>query len=592
MPERPNKLSLFWEELKRRSVLRSLAIYAGSAFVVLEAATIIFPRWGFPDWVIDLVLYLLILGAFITIIVSWIFDITPQGVQKTKPIEEITETEKQADSKVWKAATYISLVIIVGLITFNIVGGPKQLRAGDIQSLVILPFDNFTGDEQLENMVASMHSLLITDIGKVGGLQVKSRTSSSAFRNMDMTIPEIASELGADAALETAVMCLGDTICLQFRLVSTTGDEEQLWVADYREEKSQILNLYNLITKHIANEVKIELSSNEERLLTNYRTVNKEAYDAFLQGYAFWGDLSEESLTKSLEFLNIAIEKDPEWAPLYAGLAQVWALRMQMRIALPSIAIPKIQENINKALELDPDFADSHFINGIIAVWTEWNWEKGEKEFLKALAINPNDVMSRIYYAHLLMILQRSNEALVHGQLAVELDPLNPLILALFSSIMEDTHQYEEAYSYAEKAIEIDPKNEFAQKRMRFDAFNIRDYEKAFEADKKYYLPFEEEEIRSIDEVFREQGRTAANEAIVAKFELKAQHSFVSANSMAYRYLQVNQLNKAVDYIVKSFEMHEPSMPYIATRGRFGQLYDNPRFIDVLKKMNLPQPKN
>ena len=237
MPERPNKLSLFWEELKRRSVLRSLAIYAGSAFVVLEAATIIFPRWGFPDWVIDLVLYLLILGAFITIIVSWIFDITPQGVQKTKPIEEITETEKQADSKVWKAATYISLVIIVGLITFNIVGGPKQLRAGDIQSLVILPFDNFTGDEQLENMVASMHSLLITDIGKVGGLQVKSRTSSSAFRNMDMTIPEIASELGADAALETAVMCLGDTICLQFRLVSTTGDEEQLWVADYREEK-------------------------------------------------------------------------------------------------------------------------------------------------------------------------------------------------------------------------------------------------------------------------------------------------------------------------------------------------------------------
>ena len=461
---------------------------------------------------------------------------------------------------------------------------------GDIQSLVILPFDNFTGDEDLEYFVSGMHASLIGDMGKIGGLRVTSRTSSNTYKNMDMSITEIGSELNVDAVIETAVLCLGDTICVQFKLVGASPEEEQIWIGEYREEKSQILNLYNRITKQIANEVNIELSSNEERLLTDSRTVNKEAYDAFLRGYAFWGDLSEESLTKALEYLIFAIEKDPGWAPLYAGLAQVWALRMQMRIASPAIAIPKIRENITMALELDPDFADSHFVSGIIAVWTEWNWEKGEREFLKALAINPNDVMSRIYYAHLLMILQRSNEALSQGQLAVELDPLNPLILALFSSIMEDSHQYEATYAYSEKAIEIDPKNEFAQKRMRFDAFNIGDYEKAFESDLKYHLPFEEEEISSIAKVFREQGRFAANAAIVAQFELKAQYSFVSANSMALRYIEVNQLDKAMDFIEKSFEMHEPSMPYIATRNRFEPLYDNPRFIDILEKMSLPLP--
>ena len=112
----------------------------------------------------------------------------------------------------------------------------------------------------LEYFVSGMHASLIGDMGQVGGLQVKSRTSSSAFKDMDMTIPEIALELGVDAALETAVMCLGDTICIQLRLVSTTGDEEQLWVADYKEEKSQILNLYNRITKQIAEEVMVELS--------------------------------------------------------------------------------------------------------------------------------------------------------------------------------------------------------------------------------------------------------------------------------------------------------------------------------------------
>ena len=148
-----NKPSRFWKELIRRKVLRSLAIYAGTAFIILEAATIIFPRWDLPDWTIDLVLYLLILGAFITFIVTWIFDMTPQGLQKTRPLEELTEKERPSDSKIWKAATYISLVVIVGLIIFNVIP-TKQLKAGDIQSLVVLPFDNFTGDDQLDYFVA------------------------------------------------------------------------------------------------------------------------------------------------------------------------------------------------------------------------------------------------------------------------------------------------------------------------------------------------------------------------------------------------------------------------------------------------------
>jgi hypothetical protein len=121
MSNKPSGLSRFWKEVKRRKVLRSLAIYAGTAFVILEAATIIFPRWDLPDWTIDMVLWLLIVGAVITFIVAWIFDITPQGVQKTKPIDEVKETDNATVSKGWKAATYISLVIIIALILFNIV---------------------------------------------------------------------------------------------------------------------------------------------------------------------------------------------------------------------------------------------------------------------------------------------------------------------------------------------------------------------------------------------------------------------------------------------------------------------------------------
>jgi len=368
-------------------------------------------------------------------------------------------------------------VVIIGLVTLNIVGGPKQLRAGDIQSLVILPFDNFTGDDQLDFFVSGMHASLIGDMGQLGGLQVKSRTSSNAFKDMGMTIPEIASELGADAALETAVMCLGDTICLQFRLVSTTGDEAQLWMGDYREEKSQILNLYNRITRQIAKEVMVELSSDEQRRLDKMQTVDKEAYDAYLRGYELWKNPGK--LDEAFEYLNLAIKKDPDWAPPYAGMAQVWILKLQFGMVEPGLGRQMVHEYIDRAFALDPDFPDSYFVSGIISTWTDWDWEQGERAFLKALAINPSDVMSRIYYAHFLICLQRPEEALTQGQLAVELDLMNPGILALYSGVLRSTGQFQEALEYAEKANAISQGKANAQMKLALQA--LGQYDRSFE---------------------------------------------------------------------------------------------------------------
>ncbi|MCK5692266.1 MAG: hypothetical protein KAI08_05440 [Bacteroidales bacterium] len=185
MSDKLKGLPRFWKEVKRRNVLRSLAIYAGTAFIILEASTIVLPRWGLPDWSIDLVLYLLILGVFINVIVSWIFDITPQGMQKTKALEEIQPNEKPSDSKKWKAATYVSLVVIVALIIVNVVP-TKDLKAGDIQSLLILPFDNFTGDDQLDYVAAGMHSSLIGDMGRISGLRIISKTTANIYKRLEL----------------------------------------------------------------------------------------------------------------------------------------------------------------------------------------------------------------------------------------------------------------------------------------------------------------------------------------------------------------------------------------------------------------------
>jgi tetratricopeptide (TPR) repeat protein len=393
-----------------------------------------------------------------------------------------------------------------------------------------------------------------------------------------------------DALVEIGVQCMGDTICFQLKVV--TPDEELLWLAEYSVEKSQILNLNNEITRQIADEIMVELTPEEERLLAKSRTVDREAYDAYLMGSYYLDDGSKESFMKAREYLNIAVEKDPEWAPLYAGLTMVWISIGQMGYEPPEIVGPKIFENLNKALELDPDIADSHFISAASAFLSEWNWDKSESEFLKALAINPNDATTRILYAHLLSILQRPGEALTQGQLAIDLDPLNPLIQVLYSALLGSLDDCETALTYLEKVVANDPEHVLAYSNIEYTAYRCKDYNKAFEA-VIHILPLEEDSLKEIEAIFDEHGFVAAYEEIMHHMETVAHNGTAVPIEMAFRYVMANQYDKAMDWVEKGYELHDQNMPYIATSiYNLDPLHDNPRFIAIVEKMNLPLPNN
>ena len=590
MPQHPNKISQFWQELKRRSVLRSLAIYAGSAFVILEAATIIFPRWGFPDWTIDLVLYLLILGVFITFIISWIFDITPEGIQKTKSADEITETEKPTDSKVWKASTYVSFLVIAGLVVFNILTRGDVLKPGMIQSLAILPFDNYTGDEKLDYVAAGMHTALIGDMGKLGALRVIGKTSSSTYKNTDKSALDIGKELDVQALVEPAVMYYGDSIILQIKVITLYPEEKQLFVEDYMVDNSQVLHLFSKISKRIADEIMIELSPEEERLFAKSKTVDREAYDEYLK--ARRGDFSRESLYKSLEYLNNAIEKDPDWAPLYSSLASVWMGIQQAGYEPTSVTSPEIYTNLNKALELDPNLSEAHGLIAFIAYLMEWDWEKSEMEYLKALAINPNDAMSRAVYGQLLCTLQRTDEGIAQGRLALELDPLSPTIKVWYGAILLCAGDYKNALALGEEITASDPGHLAGNSLIGAAAFQCKEYDKMIKT-KRYFLPMydvKEEEIKEIERIFNEQGVVMAYEKIMKHLEEYSENNHIGPLYMAMTYMYANQPDKAMDWLEKGFEQHDPKMIYIASIFDFDPLFNNPRFIAICKKMNLPLP--
>jgi tetratricopeptide (TPR) repeat protein len=430
---------------------------------------------------------------------------------------------------------------------------------------------------------------------------VLGKTTANAYKDTDKSLTEIGREREVKTIIEGALSCFGeDSICFIAKVIEVYPQERQLDVQNFKVARSQIPNLYNMVTKELTTAVDLVLTPEDEQILSKSRSVDKEAYDAYLKGLLFLEDFSAESLYKAMDFLNSAIAKDSSWAILYGSRAKVWMGLQQMGLESPSIAGPQLFENLNKALELDPDLADAHFMKAMIAYLAEWNWEKGEKEFLKAIAINPNDAYSRMYYAHLLYILKRSDEAAVQAQLAYELDPLNPIILITYSHALLCARDCETALIHAEKALEIDPESFIANNQVGGAAFRCKDYEKAFKTRKvslQVYShstgQFDKDDFKEIERIFDEQGYFAAYDEIVHRYEVLYKDGLINPGVMAIIYIAGNKQEQALECLEKGYELHDPQMPYIAAGGYpFDSLYTNPRFLAILDKMKLPHPQS
>jgi len=596
MADHQNRLSRFWQELKRRRVLHVITVYASASFAIIEIINNLAQPLNLPTSLSTIVIIVLAVGFPPAIILSWLYDLTSGTFERTKPLEETEEEVKPvAVPNAWKIATYVSFVVIVGLVVFNIITRGNVIKRGSIQSLVVLPFNNYTGQDTLDWFVSGMHASLIQDMGTVGGLRITGETSSNAFKDTNLPVTEIATKLNVDAVIEADVLCLGeDSVCFQTRLIKSGQEEEQLWVADYKVARTQILNWYKGVTRQIAKEIKIKLTPEQQRLLSKSRLVNREAYNDFLKARSYIYDGSRESLNKALEFLNSGVAKNPDWASLYAGLAEVWVWIQQNGFELPSVTAPKILENLNKALELDPDLGEAHYLSATIAQWVEWDWAKAEREFLKALAVNPNDAQSRILYSQILLILRRYDEALEQRELAISLDPLNPNMKLLYIGSVLQAGDFKNGLSLTEEALAADPTNYSLNFMIEFSACRLKEYDKAIRS-MKYSLPFSigEDVYDGIVRIYNEFGIVAAYEELMKHLEKYAENNYISFVEMSFRYIVAYQLEKAMDWIEKGYEDHDPQMMYLTETGRyFEQLYSNPRFIVIVKKMNLPLPKS
>jgi TolB-like protein/Tfp pilus assembly protein PilF len=456
-----------------------------------------------------------------------------------------------------------------------------------VESLAVLPFDNFTGDEHQEFMVAGIHDNLITAISRIGSLRVISKTSTLSYKNSKQTISEIARELRVDAIIEGSVSKRDNNILLNLQLLRAFPEEDHIWAELYDRPLEDVFALLNEITQTISDKIDLLLTHKESERLSSFDRVNPEAYQAYLRGKFHVEKLSYEALKVSMEYLEKAISIDPNFAPAYAAVASSMMSQVQMGFLSPPEAMPKIYQSIHKSLSLDPDFGEAHFIKGAMHAWVEWDWKQSEIEFLKAFDIDPNNSVSLAFYGHVLMLRKRFEEALQQVNRALELDPNNALVQLLSAKVFYGNGNIQQGLELAKKSFQIDPNNRSLLRNMDMCYYKLGDYGQSIEIQKRI-LRNEEESIAALEQGYADKDYKNAMLALARTKEQLSHQQFTPPVWVAIPYNRAGRYEDAIRWLERGLQMHDQDMPYIFIMHEFEQLRQDKRFEVIAQKVGVP----
>ncbi|MGB5430393.1 tetratricopeptide repeat protein, partial [Eudoraea sp.] len=486
------------------------------------------------------------------------------------------------------AYTYIILLLLI-ISSVYWIRNSQEIQASPITSLLILPFDNFTGDDSLEYIVAGIHDALIGDVGKISALRVPSSRTANAYRNVEKSIPQIATELNIDAAVETSVTCYGENICIQVKMVSAFPEEKLLWVHDFNIEKGELSNLTKKIANEISQQIHLNLTPQEEKLLSESKPIDPDAYEAYLRGMGHWELGTKQDLDRAMEYFQLSREIDPDYALAYVGISRTWGGYVQNGFLPYSEVYEKAEAAGNMALKLDSSLVEIHARMATKYTWGDWNWQKAEKEFLKAIEINPNYAFSQAYYSHFLAIMGDPEKGLPHSELAMELDPFNTLYMSIHGQALKNAGKFNEALELLLKLYDIEPDQGIALPALWAVYHELGDKEKALDIAKKIYeLKENELALNAIDQGFEEGGYNLAMQRTAEMMITERDSIYFPSWQIFTLYCRAGMKEEALEWLEKAYEEHDSNMPYISVDPLFDFIRNEPRFQNLLKKMDLP----
>jgi TolB-like protein/DNA-binding winged helix-turn-helix (wHTH) protein/Tfp pilus assembly protein PilF len=512
-------------------------------------------------------------------------DATPQP---RLPSENVAPTfNRRLSPVVWVALAVV--VLLAGFALRLRFKSASATQSSSIQSIAVLPLQNLSADPSQEYLAEGVTDEIITDLAKLAGPRVISRTSALQYKGTHKTIPEIARELHVGAVLEGSVECSGGRMRVRVQLIDATTDRH-LWAEAYDRQLSDVLLLEAEMAQDIARQIQVRLTPQQQQALAHNRALNPEAFQDYLQGRHYWALRTSQSLTTAIDYFSRAIQQDPNDARGYAGLAQCYIVLPMLAKTSQTEAYQKARDAAVKALALDDSLAEAHLAIAEVKLYGDWDFVGAENEFKKTLDLNSNYSTGHQWYGEFLSLMARHPEAIRELQIAVALDPLSPVVHLQFGNTLQQARQYDQALDQYQEALKIDPKfslpfhaMHWAYRRQGKFAESIEPLRAALQS-----WDAKNDWIALVDQLpaaYSKGGRTGYLRQCVKIDE----HSERPWFYLARDYADLGNREAALAALNKSYENRHLEVLWLLVDPELDPLRSDPRFEELIGKIGFPQ---
>ena len=489
------------------------------------------------------------------------------------------------------AAVALVLLLLVVLLPRNLRDRLLGGGSGHIHAIAVLPFVNVGADPNIEYLADGVTEGIISSLSRVPELRVMARSTVFSYKGRDINAQKVGKELNVDAVLMGRIAQRGDTLTIQTDLVSV-ADGSELWGDQYNRKMSDLIAVQGDISKEIYDNLRPRIVGAEESTtqVAKHDTESPEAYQLYLQGLFYWNKWTEEGFRKATDFFNQAVEKDPNYAQAYAGLADTYNFLGESGYTAPQQVWQNAKSAAMHAVKLDDTLPEAHISLALVRESYDWDWTGAESEFKRAIQLNPNNSSAHQWYGDFLTRMGRFDEAKVELKKAQELDPLSLLTNTSLGRQLYYTRQYDAAVQQLKKTLDMDPKFVPAQHAIEAAYAQNGMFKEAIgERQKVLTLSGNPDLAASIGEDFNASGYPGVMKSWLEGLKEISKRSYVSSCNMAQIYARLGDKNQALAALEMALEQRDSNLTYVRVEPAFDEIRSDPRFQKVMQQLNMPQ---
>ena len=491
--------------------------------------------------------------------------------------------------KVILTTSVVLVVLSLGLLFYLGQRAATGSGSNTINSIAVIPFKELSDAETEDHFSDGITESLVMALSKIDGLRVISNSSVARFKGGTVDPQALGRQLNVSAVLEGTVRKDGDRVLVTMQ-VASAEDGRILWASNtYDRNAKNIFGLQEEIAHDVVDGLRFQLSEEKARQSSRKQTSNSDAYRAYLQG-RFWVDKRNvEGGLKAIECFNQAIERDPNYALAYIGLADSYGQLHDLNYLAPKEAIAKEKDAVLKALAIDDNLAEAHTEMGAVLAWLDWDFKRAEREYKRGIELNPNSPRAHHWYRGYLTIMGRHSEALAEEQRALELDPASVRYVASIGWVLYYGRRYNEALIELQKALEMDRTFEPALEWLALTYLKLDRHPEAISAlEEAVKLHPEIPTLQAhLGGAYARAGRGAEARKLLAGLEKLSTHRYVNPYDMAIIYTGLGDKDRAFEYLYKALEAHSSHMAQLKVEPQLDSLRSDIRFQDLMRRVGL-----